>query len=123
MSRNMTVLSAVALVVGLFELLAAVWFNAPERAGQLLAGVFAVAFLACAWAMRTRQSLVAAVVAAVLLLVDVGGIPIYERSSVLDWVVQGLFGVVGIIGIVAAVNVVRERRAQRRSVAVQHTAP
>lgn len=122
MSRNMTVLSAVAAAVGAFELLGAVWMNAPDRAGQVFAGVFAALFLGCAWALRARHSTVAAVVVGVLLLADVAGLPAYQRSSVQDWVVQGLFGVVGVIGVVAAVNVVRERRAQRRRIAVQHTA-
>jgi peptidoglycan/LPS O-acetylase OafA/YrhL len=119
----MTVLSAVALVFGLFELLSAIWFNAPERAGQATAGIFALAFLACAWAMRARNSTVAAVVAGVLLVLEVGGIPFYERSSVTDWLIQAFVGVIGVVGIVAAVNVVRERRARRRSIAVRQTAP
>ena len=122
MSRNMTVLFAAASAVGVFELLAAVWMNAPDRAGQLSAGVFAVLFLGCAWALWARRSIVAAVVVGVLLLADVAGLPFYERTSVQDWVMQGLFGVVGIAGIVAAVNVVRERRA-RRSLPATRTAP
>jgi hypothetical protein len=119
----MTVLSAVALVFGLLELLSAAWLNAPDRAGQLFAGVFGVFFLGCAWVLRARRSVVVAVVVGVLLFVEVGGIPFYERSSVHDWVVQGLVGVVGIIGIVAAVNVVRERRlARRHTAAAEHMA-
>jgi hypothetical protein len=120
MSRNTTVLFAVTVAVGALELLSAVWLNAPDRAGQVLAGVVALAFLACAGALRARNSIAAAVVAGVLLLVDVAGTPAYERNSVSDWVIQGLFAVVGIIGIVAAVNVVRERRASRRTVAADH---
>jgi hypothetical protein len=122
MSRNMTALFAAALILGVFELLAAIWLNAPDRAGQLFAGVFAVAFLGSAWALRARRSVVGAVVAGVFLLVDVAGIPMYERTSVTDWVVQGLFAAVGIVGIVAAVNVLRERRAHRRTPAIEHVA-
>ena len=122
MSRNTTVLFAVAAAMGLYELLAAVWLNAPDRAGQLFAGIFAVAFLASAWGLWARRSIVAAVVAGVFLLVDVAGIPMYGRTSVSDWVVQGLFAAVGIVGIVAAVNVLRERRAGTRTAATEHGA-
>jgi hypothetical protein len=122
MSRNMTVLFVVATAVGVFELLAAVWMNAPDRAGQLFAGVVALAFLGSAWALWARRSVVAAVVAAVLLLVDVAGVPLYERTSATDWVIQGSFAAVGIVGIVAAVNVVREGRARRRMRATERVA-
>lgn len=117
MSRSITVLFAVATALGLYELLAALWLNAPDRAGQLFAAVFAVVFLASAWGLWARRSIVAAVVAGVFMLVDVAGVPMYERTSVGDWVVQGLFAAAGIVGIVAAVNVVRERRAGRRTIA------
>jgi peptidoglycan/LPS O-acetylase OafA/YrhL len=118
----MTVLTAVAGAVGVFELIGAVWMNAPDRAGQLFAGVFAALFLGCAWALWARQSIAAALVVGLLLLADVAGLPAYQRTSVQDWVVQGVFGVVGIAGIVATVNVLRERRARRRRTA-QPTAP
>lgn len=110
-------LFAVAVLAGTFEVLAAVWLNAPEVAGQILAGVFAVGLLGCAWALWTRDSIVAASVIGVLLLIDVAGTPFYEKASALDWVVQLAFAAVGIVGLVAWFDVlrhhVRERRARR----------
>lgn len=109
MSLSMKYLFTVAVLAGTFEALSAVWLNAPEVAGQLLAAVFAVALLGCAWAMWRRRSLVAASVIGLVLLVDVAGVPFYTKTSWVDWVVQLAFGAVGLVGIVAWVGVLRGR--------------
>lgn len=111
MSVSMKYLFVVAVAAGIFEALSAVWFNAPEVAGQLLAGVFAVGLLGCAWAMWTRQSFAAASLIAVLLLIDVAGVPFYAKTSATDWAVQITFGVVGVLGLVAWAQLFRTRRA------------
>ena len=110
MSTAMKYLFVVAVATGIFEALSALWFNAPEVAGQLLAGLFAAGLLGCAWALWTRQSLVAATVIAALLFIDVIGIPFYAKTSTADWVIQLTFGLVAIIGLAAWVQVVRARR-------------
>jgi hypothetical protein len=112
----MTALCVVAVIVGAFEVLSGIWLNAPEVVGQIVAGSAGVIFLISAGAMWARRSVTAATVAGVLLLVDVGGIPFFERSSIHDWVIQGCFAVVGIIGIVAWLSVLRERRAEAMAV-------
>jgi hypothetical protein len=109
----MRYLFVVAVLAGAFESLSAVWLNAPDPAGQLSAGAFGLALLACAWALRVRRSFVAASVVGALLLVDVGGIPLYERSTWTDWVIQLFFGAVGLVGIAAWVDVLRDRRSRR----------
>jgi hypothetical protein len=110
MSISMKYLFVVAVAAGLFEALSAAWLNAPDRTGQVLAGIFAVGLLGCAWAMWARRSLTAATVVGLLLLMDVAGVPFYEKNSVSDWVVQLAFGLVGVIGLVAWFQVVRHRR-------------
>jgi len=110
MSLSMKYLFAVAVFAGGFEAVSAVWLNAPDGTGQALAGVFSLLLLGCAWAMRSRRSLVAASVIGVLLLVDAGGVPFYAKGSWVDWIVQLGFGAVGLVGIVAWVHVLRHRR-------------
>ena len=110
MSISMKYLFIVAVAAGIFEALSAIWFNAPEVAGQILAGIFAIGLLGCAWAMWAKNSFVAATVVAVLLLVDVAGVPFYSKTSATDWAIQLTFGLVGLIGLVAWVQVVRSLR-------------
>lgn len=110
MSISMKYLFVIAVAAGVFEALSAIWFNAPNVPGQITAGVFAVALLACAWAMWARQSFVAASVIAVLLFIDVAGVPFYTKTSTADWVIQLAFGLVGIIGVAAWFQVFRGRR-------------
>jgi hypothetical protein len=112
----MSTLFVVTVAVGALEALSAVWLNAPEVAGQLLAGAFAVVLLGCAWAMRARRSVLAASVAGVFLLVDLAGVPFYQRGSLGDWIIQGCFAAVAIVGVVAWIGVLRERRARSAAV-------
>ncbi len=81
MSRSMKYLFAVSIFAGTFEVLSAVWLNAPNVAGQVTAGIFGVVFLACAWAIWARQSFAAATVIGLFLLVDVAGVPFYTKTS------------------------------------------
>lgn len=110
MSPSMKYLFAVAVLAGGFEALSAVWFNAPDMAGQVAAGVVAILLLACAWLMRSRRSLVAATVIGLLLFADVAGVPFYTKSSWSDWVIQLTFGLIGAVGVFAWINVLRHRR-------------
>jgi len=110
MNISMKYLFVVAVAAGVFEALSAIWFNAPNVAGQLLAGVIAVGLLACAGSMWARQSIIAATVIAVLLFIDVAGVPFYTKTSAADWAIQLSFGLFGLIGLVAWVDVIRRRR-------------
>ncbi len=110
MSLSMKYLFAVAVFAGSFEALSAVWLNAPNVAGQITAGLFAALLLGCAWTMWSRRSLVAATVIALLLLIDVAGVPFYTKSSWSDWATQLTFGLIGAVGIVAYINLLRDRR-------------
>lgn len=110
MSLSMKYLFAVAVFAGAFEALSALWFNAPNLAGQVTAGLFATLFLACAWMMWSRRSLAAATVIGLLLLIDVAGVPFYTKSSWSDWVIQLTFGLIGAVGVIAWINVLRGRR-------------
>jgi hypothetical protein len=111
-STSMKCLFVVALIVGGFEAVSAATPDSPGLGPRLAPGIFAAVLLGCAWAMWARRSVAAATVAGVLLLIDVAGVPFYERTSVSDWFLQGGFAVVGIVGIVAWVNVLRERPAR-----------
>jgi hypothetical protein len=105
MSLSMKYLFTVALVAGLFEAASVFMIEQPWAAAA-----FAAVFLACAVALRLRQSIVATAVIGLFLLVDVGGVPFYTKDGVMDWVVQLAFGAVGVVGLVACVNVLRARR-------------
>lgn len=113
MSISMKYLFVVAGAAGIFEALSAVWLNAPNMAGQITAGAFAIGLLGCAWAMWTRQSFVAASVIALLLLIDVAGVPFYTRTSAADTAIQLTFALIGVIGLVAWVQLLRNRRRHR----------
>lgn len=111
MSISMKYLCVVAVATGVFEALSAVWLNAPDVTGQVLAGVFALGLLGCAWAMWARGSIVAASLIALLLFVDVVGVPFYAKTSAADWAIQLAFGLVGVLGLVAWVHLMRTRRS------------
>jgi hypothetical protein len=113
MSLSMKYLFAVAVFAGAFESFAT--FNSDGLMSGLVTAVFAVVFLACAWALWARHSIVATVTVGLFLLVDVGGVPFYQKSDLTDWVVQLVFGAIGVVGIVACVNVFRERRRGHRT--------
>jgi hypothetical protein len=106
----MRYLFAVAVSVALFEAVSAVWLDGPDAGSRVSAGAFAALMLLCARAMWTRRSVVASSGIGLLLLVDVGGTPFYQRTSWLDWAVQFGLVAVGLLGIVAWVNVLRSHR-------------
>jgi hypothetical protein len=108
----MAVLCGVTVAAGAIEVVAAVSSSdSADVAGRVVPGAFALVFLVCAGAMWATGSVAAAVVAGVLLLIDVVGVPFYEHDSWSDRLVQGAFAVLGIVGIVACGAVLRERRA------------
>ena len=114
MTASTKTLAAASLLTGLFETVSTVTNGREDGAGAaLFTAAFAAVFLVGGALLARNGSRAAAHVVGVLLLLDVAGLPFYERSGVADWVVQGLFGAVGIVGVAAWVGVLRERRAAK----------
>ena len=108
MSRSMRILVAVSMFAGLFEAFAA----STSSEGRAVIAGFAAVFLLGGLALWARQSLAVAVVVGLALLVDVAGVPFYERSALTDYLVQFGFGAVGVVGLAACINVLRTRRGR-----------
>jgi hypothetical protein len=114
MSLSAKVLAVISTAAGLFEAVS-VPSNAHEGGpvAALLTAVFAAVFLGCAWALWSRQSIVATIAIGLFLFVDVAGVPFYTKQGWQDWVIQLGFAAVGLVGLVACVNVLRHRRHAR----------
>ena len=109
MSGSMKVVFAFGIVFGLLESVMVFLIEFPAQAA-----VFAAVFFACAWAIYSRHSALAAAVIGLFLLAEVAGLPFYSRSSLVDWVVQ--FGVglpISALGLLAVVRVLLQRRRER----------
>jgi hypothetical protein len=109
----MKCLFVVALAAGGFEGVTAVTPDDSDLATRLVTGAFAAVFLLGAWAMWSRQSVLAASAIGVFLALEVAFTPFYERSSIGDWVIQLAFAAVALVGVVAGVDVVRKRSTVR----------
>src|SRR3954454_3142281 len=105
----MKCLFAVALVAGGFEALAAAMPDSPDLGARLAPAAFAAVFLAGAWAMWSRRSMLAANAIGVLLVLEAAFTPFYARTSVSDWVVQLAFAAMALVGVVAWIDVLRNR--------------
>jgi hypothetical protein len=112
MSAPRKSLIAVCVLVGLFEVVSAVGSLADAGVAAFIAA-FAAVFLGCAWVLGRRESRAAAVVAALFLLLDGGGVAFYEKSGLLDWVVQLGFAAACLVGVLSAVALLRSHRATR----------
>jgi hypothetical protein len=113
MRTSMKCLFVVALAAGGFEAVAAA---TPDHSGlvtRLVTGAFAAVFLLGAWAMWSRQSVLAASAIGVFLVLEVAFTPFYERNSIGDWLIQIAFAVVGVVGIGAWIDVLRNRSTVR----------
>src|SRR3954447_26595000 len=60
-----------------------------------------------------RNMLAGFVLLAVLFAMDVVFIPFYERSALVDWFLQGVFGLLNLIGLIAAIAVLVSRWRHR----------
>jgi hypothetical protein len=101
------ILGWVALGGAVGELISAFFIEFPAAAI-----VFAVLF-ALAWLWLRRGGITPVVVLALLLAIELAGLPFYERSDVDDWIVQAAFFVIGVAGLVAAAAVIREHLRTR----------
>jgi hypothetical protein len=81
------------------------------------AAVFALGFLTIAASLRRRMRLVPAVLGLLLLVVDGGGTPTYQRTSWVDWVVQLTFAAVCVVGVVSGIAAIRVHRRARTAYA------
>jgi hypothetical protein len=107
-SRSMRILLAATLAAGLFELGSAPFLEVPA----VPAAIGAIFLLAALWLYR-RPGIAPAVVLGLSFLVELAGLPFYERNSVTDWVVQMAFGVLSVVGLGGAIGVVFERQRAR----------
>ena len=115
-TRASGILTATAVLAGGFEAISAVITH--EIGPSTVMGAFGVLFLLCAWRLHVRQSLTATIVLAVLYVLELAGLPFYERTTALDWVVQMGFGAIAAVGLAAAVGVVLDARRRRAGRAV-----
>ena len=102
-----SVLMAAGIGAGLFETASAPFLD--MAAGKVMAAVFAALFLGASWLLRTRTT-GPSVVLLLLFALELSFLPVYDRVSVIDWVLQGGFGVLALIGCAAAVGVLVGRR-------------
>jgi hypothetical protein len=109
-SLSMRYLFAVAVIVALFEAVSAIWLDGPDAGSRVSAGAFAALMFLCAWAIWTRRSIVASSGIGLLLLVDAGATPFYDRTSWTDWAIQLGLCAVGLLGVIAWVAVLRSHR-------------
>ena len=109
MTTSMKCLFAIALATGGFEAVAAVTPDSPGLGPWLAPAIAAAVFLGCAWALWSRQSVLAANAIGVLLVVELAGTPFYEKTSAHDWVLQLGFAAVAVAGIVAWIDLLRRR--------------
>jgi hypothetical protein len=91
-------LIAVAVLLALGEFADSFAIDAPVAA--IVTGVL---FLLGAELLRRGRRTAGIVVVGALCLLELIGLPMYERASVSDWVIQIAFGVVSLVGLVLAV--------------------
>ncbi len=92
--------------MAVIEVITAFYIEVP-----VAAVVFAALFLVGWWWLGRGSRIGAPVMLAVMFLIELAGLPTYERKTTADWVVQMTAGVVSALGLVAAVaEIVRSRR-------------
>lgn len=109
MSNPVTSLLGAAVAMGLLELFISASMEVPA-----VALVFAVLFLVGAYAYHRRRSNVVAALLGAMFLIELVGLPFYERGSWVDWSVQGLVGLLSILGLTGAIAVLASRRVRRQ---------
>ena len=105
MARFNRILIAATVAAGLSELALATIIEVPAAALT-----FAALFLLAALWIQRRPGIVPAVVVGLAFLLELVGLPMYERTSPEDWVVQIGFGALSLVGLLAAVGMVIEHR-------------
>lgn len=97
------ILGWVALAFVVVEVVSAFFIEFP-----VAAIVFAALFLIGCFLLR-RGGLSGVIFVGALLVIELAGIPFYERKDTDDWIVQGVALVLGVVGIVAAAGALWRR--------------
>jgi hypothetical protein len=117
-TRTVTVLTAIAVALGVAELGSSViiWREAYPDSLPAAAVVFAALFLTGAWLLRSSRVVAGTVLVGVLCLFELVSFPGWTRHGALDWVYQIGCAALSLAGLAFAVAVLVNRRA--RSVTV-----
>jgi hypothetical protein len=95
---------AMAISVAVFVVL-----DSLSSGGLLLTLAFAALYVIGGF-LAYRNMLAGFVLLALLFAMDVVFVPFYERSTLVDWFLQGIFGLLNIIGLIGAIAVLVSRR-------------
>jgi FtsH-binding integral membrane protein len=99
-----TTLGWVALAFAALEVVSAFFIEFP-----VAAIVFAALFLV-GWFLLRRAGVAGVILVGLLSLIELLGLPFYEREDADDWIVQALALVLSVIGVVAAIGALRQRK-------------
>ncbi len=106
-----SLLAAVAALAGLAEIGMTIQFAADGNSDSAPApaAVFAAAFILLAWLVHSGKfwPVIALIV---LFALEVAFIPMYARSSWVDWAEQGGFVAISLVGLVVGIAVVSGRK-------------
>jgi hypothetical protein len=97
------ILGWIALAFVVVEVVSAFFIEVP-----VAALVFAALFL-IGWLLLRRGGLFGVLLVGVLLVIELAGLPFYERKDTDGWILQGVAFVLGVVGIVAAVGALWRR--------------
>lgn len=102
------ILTGTALAAGVFEIVQAATLDMVV--GQIMAAAFGAVFLAVAWLLG-RRTTGPAIGLVVIFGLELLLLPMYDRVTLADWLVQGAFGVLALAGLVAGLRVLTSRRS------------
>jgi len=100
-----TTLGWVALAFAALEVVSAFFIEFP-----VAAIVFAALFV-LGWFLLRRAGVAGVILVGLLSLIELLGLPFYEREDADDWIVQALALVLSVIGVVVAIGALRRRKA------------
>lgn len=108
MSEPRKIFLTALIVAGFIELAMIPVIDVPAAAA-----LFAIGFLAIAWSCYRHMRTAPAVIGILLLILDGGGTPFYQRTTWVDWLVQMTFAALCLTGVVSGVLAVRTHRRVR----------
>lgn len=93
-----------ALAFAALEVVSAFFIEFP-----IAAVVFAALFVLGWWILR-RFGTAGVIFIGLLFIIELVGLPFYEREDADDWILQVLALVVGVLGVVAAIGALHQRK-------------